>query len=121
MGESQKDGDSGYESATVEIDRHSMSPGGPGAEPERDVVVVEEAVTIVVAEGGSYTLMCTPTDLEYLAAGFLFSEGIVDCREDIFSIKTGDAKPAVVGVRGRRAPLQGLVDVDRGVIRLVAE
>jgi len=38
------------------------------------------------------TLICTPTNLEALVAGFLFSEGIINCKEDLKSLSFDHAQ-----------------------------
>ncbi len=46
-------------------------------------VIVETPVSLTVNGQVLITLMCTPTDLEALAVGFLFNEGIIKNREEI--------------------------------------
>jgi FdhD protein len=46
-------------------------------------VIVETPVSLTVNGQVWVTLMCTPTDLEALAIGFLFNEGIVKCKDEI--------------------------------------
>jgi len=46
-------------------------------------VIVETPVSLTVNGQVLITLMCTPTDLEALAIGFLFNEGIVKNREEV--------------------------------------
>jgi len=46
-------------------------------------VVVETPVSITVNGEVVITLMCTPTDLEALAVGFLFNEGILKSKNEI--------------------------------------
>ncbi|MCJ7432953.1 MAG: formate dehydrogenase accessory sulfurtransferase FdhD, partial [Anaerolineales bacterium] len=46
-------------------------------------VIVETPVSLTVNGQVWITLMCTPTDLEALAVGFLFNEGIVKNREEV--------------------------------------
>jgi FdhD protein len=56
-----------------------------GAPPVRDSgqVVVEQPLTIMVEGVGSFVLMCTPCDVEALAVGFAFSEGLISSADDI--------------------------------------
>jgi FdhD protein len=58
-----------------------------GTPPVRDRcdVVVEELVTIMVEGVGSFPLMCTPCDVEALAVGFAFSEGMITSIGDVVS------------------------------------
>ena len=46
-------------------------------------VIVEKPVSLTVNGQMWITLMCTPTDLEALAIGFLFNEGAVKSREEV--------------------------------------
>lgn len=46
-------------------------------------LIVETPVSLTVNGQVLITLMCTPTDLEALAVGFLFNEGIVKNREEV--------------------------------------
>ena len=46
-------------------------------------VIVETPVSLTVNGEVLITLMCTPTDLEALAVGFLFNEGIVKSKQEI--------------------------------------
>lgn len=59
---------------------------GAMREPEHvpdEAVVVEALVTVMVAEVGSFALMCTPCDVQALAVGFAFSEGMIECAADV--------------------------------------
>ena len=62
-----------------------------------DVVVKEFPLTIILNDTELVTLLCSPLDLNYLAVGFLFSEGLLSSREEIKGL---------------------LVDDDRGVVRV---
>ena len=55
-----------------------------------DVVVTEFPLTITLNNREVVTLLCSPTNLEYLAAGFLFSEGLIEGKDDIKEIKVDD-------------------------------
>jgi FdhD protein len=70
---------------------------GAGAVKERDVVVKETPFTIFLNDVDLVTLLCSPKDLEYLAVGFLFAEGIIKGKEDIKSI-FADNKDGVVWI-----------------------
>jgi FdhD protein len=52
----------------------------------RDPIAAEAAVTIFVNQQEVITLLCTPHDIESLAVGYLFSEGIVKSADDIKSM-----------------------------------
>jgi FdhD protein len=51
-----------------------------------DLVIEEKLFTIQIAQIGSFTLLCTPTNLKELALGFIFSEGIIDSIDDVLTI-----------------------------------
>ena len=53
---------------------------GPG-------VIVEAPVTLSVNGHVWLTLMCTPTDLEALAVGFIYNEGVIKSKEEIELVK----------------------------------
>jgi FdhD protein len=73
-------------------------------------VVAEQAVTIRVKGVGEFTLLCTPLDLEALAAGFAHSEGMIESANDILRISRDERQPDLVelevanpdGIAGRR-------------------
>ncbi len=62
-----------------------------------EVVARESPVTIILNNQELVTLLCSPENLEYLAVGFLSSEGLLKSRDEIKKI---------------------LVDSQRGVVRL---
>jgi FdhD protein len=64
-----------------------------------DHVIVEQAVTIMVDKVGSFTIMCTPLDIEALAVGFVYSEGMIDSIDDVVSVSTKEGLPNVVGIQ----------------------
>jgi len=51
-----------------------------------DVVVKEFPLTITLNNREVVTLLCSPTNLDYLAVGFLFSEGLITGKGDIKKI-----------------------------------
>lgn len=63
----------------LKIDEH-------GWREEEDIIVREKALTIYVNSRELATIVCSPVDLEYMAVGFLCSEGILKRREDLRSI-----------------------------------
>jgi FdhD protein len=52
-------------------------------EPLETQVITESPVTLSVNGKKWLTFMCTPTDLEALAVGFLFNEGVIKRSEDL--------------------------------------
>ena len=77
-----------------------------GSPPKKEAarVIVEEHVTVLVEDLGSYVLMCTPCDLRALAAGFLRSEGIIRSIDDVSMLMGCDDDPNVVRVRLANPP-----------------
>ena len=69
------------------------------AENVPDEVVIEQPITIMIDKVGSFTIMCTPSDIEALAVGFVYSEGIIDSFEDVVAISTKPQLPNVVGIQ----------------------
>jgi FdhD protein len=83
----------------VRADRISTADttGGP---VEEEVCVLEEtAVTIDVEGVETYTVLCTPTDILELAAGFLYTEGVVEHRDEIIILKECEDDPCTIRVR----------------------
>ncbi|MBM3501042.1 MAG: formate dehydrogenase accessory sulfurtransferase FdhD [Armatimonadetes bacterium] len=70
-------------------------------------VVVEQAITIDVGGLDRYTLLCTPVDLEALAVGFLFTEGVIDGIDAISSVRPCESEPAVLQVRPAESARRG--------------
>lgn len=70
---------------------------GVAATKEKDTVVRESSVTIFLNDEPTVTLQCTPKDLESLAAGFLFSEGLIKHGKDVRRVY-GDARDCAVWV-----------------------
>ena len=71
-----------------------------GQKPEtvNDAVVSEQAVTVMIDRVGSFTIMATPCDIEALAVGFVYSEGIINGIEDCLSISRNENLSNVVGI-----------------------
>jgi FdhD protein len=61
-------------------------------------VVAEQAVTIMIDKVGSFTIMATPADIEALAVGFVYSEGMIDGIDDVIAVSTKPQLPNVVGI-----------------------
>jgi FdhD protein len=58
----------------------------PGWEALDAKIIVEAPVTLTINGEDWLTFMCTPTNLEELAAGFLFNEGLVQSASDLASV-----------------------------------
>jgi FdhD protein len=78
------------------------------AEHVADVVIVEQPLTIMVDRVGSFTVMCTPSDVEALAVGFLYSEGMIGSAAEVTSILTKENVPNVVGLEIERPSQFGI-------------
>ncbi len=65
-----------------------------------DMVAREFPLTIILNNEELVTLLCSPTDLKYLAAGFLFSEGLLNGKDELKKI---------------------IVDEGRGIVRVEIE
>ena len=85
--------DMGNEIEGVSVLRLSQT-GGTYVE---DVVASESPLTIILNNRELATLLCSPTDMKYLAVGFLFSEGLLRSKDDVRNI---------------------IIDEQRGVVRV---
>lgn len=63
-----------------------------GRSDVEDVVAEEFPLTIILNNQELVTLLCTPVNLEYLVIGFLFSEGLLESRQDLKSIAVDKEK-----------------------------
>jgi len=64
-----------------------------------DTVVKEHSATIMMNDQEVVTLLCSPTNLEYLAAGFLLGEGLLQSHDDIVITSVdGDEQTSTVRV-----------------------
>lgn len=71
---------------------------GQAPELTTDRVITEQAVTVMVDKVGSYTIMATPSDLEALAVGFVYSEGLINDYQDCLAVAQNPKRPDVVGI-----------------------
>ncbi len=62
---------------------------------DEDTVVREFPLTIILNNQELVTLLCSPTDLEYLAIGFLYSEGLIEGKDEIKKIMVDDGRGVV--------------------------
>jgi FdhD protein len=91
----QKQSSSEQASAPVEISR---VVSGQKPEVTTDCVVTEQAITVMIDKVGSFTLMATPADIEALAVGFIYSEGMIDSFQDCLAVSRNEKLPNVVGI-----------------------
>jgi FdhD protein len=68
-----------------------------GRNETEDIVTKETPVTIILNDRELVTLLCSPANLEYLAIGFLFSEGLLKSKDEIKNI-IADERRGVVRV-----------------------
>ncbi|AOY74788.1 formate dehydrogenase accessory sulfurtransferase FdhD [Clostridium formicaceticum] len=68
-----------------------------------DLVIVEYPFTIFLNDEEFITLLCSPRNLDYLAVGFLVSEGIIKTKEEIESIYIDEEKGhGYIALKGKR-------------------
>ena len=63
-----------------------------GRSEEEDIITAEFALTIILNNQELVTLLCSPTDLNYLAIGFLSSEGLLKSKDEIKKIVVDDQR-----------------------------
>jgi len=63
-----------------------------GKKDIEDIVTQELPLTIILNHRELVTLLCSPAELEFLAIGFLFSEGLIKSKEEIKKIIIDDQK-----------------------------
>jgi len=66
-----------------------------GSSSIEDEVVRESPLTIILNNQELATLLCSPTNLRYLAIGFLFSEGLFKSKDEIKKITVDDRRGVV--------------------------
>ncbi len=66
-----------------------------GKQDTEDIVTTELPLTIILNHRELVTLLCSPAELEFLAIGFLFSEGLIKNKEEIKKIIVDDQKGVV--------------------------
>ena len=94
--ENQKMSDSSNRaSCSVEISRIVT---GQKTKKTTDCVVAEKAVTVMIDKVGSFTIMATPADIEALAIGFVYSEGLINGIKDCLAVSKSEKLPDVIGI-----------------------
>jgi FdhD protein len=66
-----------------------------GRNETEDIVTKESPLTIILNNRELVTLLCSPTNLKYLAIGFLFSEGLLRSKDEIKKIIADDRRGVV--------------------------
>jgi len=96
---------------TVELERFSVT----GEPPRRESVdVVEESfLSVWIEDVSRYVLVCTPSDMDALAIGFAFSEGLIASMDDVLEMGQRDNDPESVKLKirdpSREAPGRNLL------------
>ena len=99
---------------TIEkVNIHRVTPDSK--ETAEDIIVREFPLTIIFNGQELVTLLCSPADLKYLALGFLFSEGLLESKEDIKRVVVDEGK-GVVHVDTKNAEI---ADADAVFKRLI--
>lgn len=77
-----------------------------GGRDLQDTVVRESTLTIFLNDRELVTLLCTPAKLDYLAVGFLFSEGLIMTKREIKRVTMDERRGAiwVETKRGKEPP-----------------
>jgi len=66
-----------------------------GKKDTEDIITQESPLTIILNNQELVTLLCSPTDLKYLAIGFLSSEGLLKGKDEIKQIIVDDRRGVV--------------------------
>jgi FdhD protein len=77
------------------IEIPALKASGNAIEGVIDEVAAELPVRLVLNGEPLVTLLCTPTELEELAVGFLLSEGLLHNRSDLTKIFVSDKGPSI--------------------------
>lgn len=64
-------------------------------EAKTDQVIREMPLTVYVNDEELVTLLCSPDNMDELAIGFLWSEGVVDLKEEITKVEVDETKGTV--------------------------
>lgn len=80
----------------MEIERYPiLRVTAQGSNETEDTVTKEIPLTIILNSRELVTLLCSPTDLKYLAIGFLFSEGLLRSKYEIKKVIADDRRGVV--------------------------
>jgi FdhD protein len=92
---------------SISSDIYRIVDGSKSSVLEKQVVVAEQSVAVIVDSVGSYTILCTPGDLKALAVGFVYAEGLIDSIDEVLDINIKDNTVGIVienphGVKNKR-------------------
>ncbi len=79
--------------------RITITDQASSSRPDPVNVIVESPLIIDVEGIEHYTILCTPIDKLAMAAGFLFSERVIDSMDDISRIELCEDDPGIVRVK----------------------
>ena len=66
-------------------------------EQTEDIVVREFPITVILNDEELVTMLCSPKNFDFLAVGFLFSEGLLESKDEIKNVLV-DEKRGIVRV-----------------------
>lgn len=82
--------------STKVIDCYRIEHSSVSDKVTKDNVVDEKPFTIQIDQVGSFTLLATPRDLQELAVGFLFTEGVIESFSDILKISVDKLDQSII-------------------------
>ncbi len=83
----------------VNVQRISINLQSSSTHNEDVNVAVESPLVIDVEGVEHYTVLCTPIDKLAMAAGFLYSEGVIDSLDEVSRIELCEDDPGIVRVK----------------------
>jgi len=83
---------------------------GKGSSSIEDVVARESPLTIIFNNQELVTLLCSPTNVKYLAVGFLLSEGLLKSKDEIKRIIVDDRRGVI------RVETEGVEELDSAAL-----
>ncbi|MCF7810879.1 formate dehydrogenase accessory sulfurtransferase FdhD [bacterium] len=99
------------------IKAHRISTEDPTLHPREEEVnvIIETSLHIDIEGIETYTLLCTPIDRLAMAAGFLFSEGVIDSMDDISRIEECKDEPNTVRIK-LKSEVPQIIDSARNLL-----
>ena len=89
-------GDDPLADVTSELETTEISKNSDHLVHRKRRIVRETPLTIEIKDVAAFTIMCTPCDTVALAVGFVFSEGLIERREDINVLARCPDNPHVI-------------------------
>ncbi len=81
---------------------------------EDSCLAIEDVLTLEIQDVGSYTLMCTPSEVLALAVGFAFTEGLIETIDDIGTLSQCPDEPLTI--RMQRVGSRSVSETPRNLI-----